>query len=199
VQLLLNNPEDFPLAAKGTASLMIARAELGKLIKRHNSAKSMSYMPAMVAGDLTYQFNKAIALLREAESAGLVIIGYISRSYFQLYFGNWQGARGDLNEAEDIATRGPFMILCATIALARARTSLFECHNFCPLSPREAQTDNTLANERVKQFKDEAIAHLRVAEDIIKTHGYRLLEAQVNELKSILDSGTISTTLPPLV
>ena len=99
---------NFPLLDIGLDYLTLARATLFKLILGHEP-------PALA------DLNNALDYLRRASVQDYLLRGLLGRALWRAASGDFDGARGDLDEAFEIAERGPMRLFPADIHLHRAR------------------------------------------------------------------------------
>jgi hypothetical protein len=114
---------------RATQSLEIAKRNnwlLGIALDHLSLGRSRLYQLILNGGssglaDVTVGIEKAVADLRAAGEIEFIAYGLMTRAWLRKLEGNIDGARADLNEAQDIAQRGPMKLHLADVALYRAR------------------------------------------------------------------------------
>ncbi|MGA9848007.1 MAG: TIR domain-containing protein, partial [Roseiarcus sp.] len=109
----------------GRALLALASSKGERLPSPENSIGA-----ARTAGDT---IQKAVELLQAAADRAWVPRGLIARAAFRRVAGDFDGARRDLDEVEEIAEPGPMRLHLCDIALERARIALARREAFAPL------------------------------------------------------------------
>ena len=109
------------------------------------------------------EINKVVADLRRASQQHYVPFGLLTRAWIRFLASNTDGARADLDEAWDIASRGPMRLHLADIHLYRARL-FFREENYPWESP---QTDLAAAEKLINDCgyhrRDEELADAKRA------------------------------------
>ena len=103
--------------------------------------------------------------------------------------GDWDGARRDLDEVEEIAGPGPTRLYLCDMALGRARLALARGEAFAPLnglvedSPPKPEPPDPAERDRLHA---KAAEQLRIAADYIATCGYHRRDEELAELQAVL-------------
>jgi tetratricopeptide (TPR) repeat protein len=146
--------------------------------------------------------DEAVEALRAAGRNQHVSGGLIARAAFRRAVGEWDGAKRDLDEAEEIAEPGPMRLYLCDIALERARLALARREAFAPLaglakpSPRPpALPDPATA----AGHGDDARRQLDIARKLIADCGYHRRDEELGELDDVVAGRRRFADLPPRV
>jgi hypothetical protein len=127
-------------------------------------------------------------------------LGLLARAAFRGAVGDWDGAKRDLDEAEEIAEPGPMRLYLCDIALERARLALARIEAFAPLNglvvpspPRPAPPDAAGA----AGLTDEARRELDTARKLIAECGYHRRDEELSELDDVVAGQRRFADLPP--
>ena len=178
----------------GRALLALASSKGERLPSPENSIGA-----ARTAGDT---IQKAVELLQAAADRAWVPRGLIARAAFRRVAGDFDGARRDLDEVEEIAEPGPMRLHLCDIALERARIALARREAFAPLNalvdpspPPPASPDAAEAARLLKEARKE----LDAARKLIADCGYHRRDAELAELDAVAGGKSRFADLSPRV
>ena len=146
------------------ANLWIAQALLHRM-------RSGAIAPA---ADVAAYFEAALQGLRASGYQEELPRGLLARAEFQAWQGDTEGARADLDEAWQIAERGPMRLHLADIHLCRAR--LFGVQSVAC----------RLKNEKPVYPWNSPQADLRAARQLIQSCGYRRRKAELEDAERVI-------------
>nr|VFJ89019.1 MAG: AAA ATPase domain-containing protein [Candidatus Kentron sp. LFY] len=125
-------------------------------------------LPEKTAATIEEHLDDAVNGLREANEISLLPHGLVTRAWLRLLLGDRDGGIADLDEAWDIAKRGPMPLFLVDILLGRAR-----------LFP-EASRDGLPEHWRTP--RDE----IREARRLIEKHGYHRRDRELADVEAVL-------------
>jgi tetratricopeptide (TPR) repeat protein len=187
-----------PILDLALDKLTVGRSVLGL-------ALSMSSLPDQARSNsqaAKFQIFEAVEKLRETGSFQFMPRGFLVRAVFNRCIGDWDAARRDLDEVEEIAEPGPMKLYLCDMALERARVALAEAEAFAPLNgliedgpPAPVVPDPAT----VAQLKEDAARQVAIAADYIQTCGYHRRDEELAELQAVLRGERKFADLPPRV
>jgi ATP/maltotriose-dependent transcriptional regulator MalT len=148
------------------------------------------------------RINEAIEGLRIAGRNDFLPRGLLTRVVFRRSIGDWDAAKRDLDEVEEITEPGPMKLYLCDMALERVRLALSKMEPFAPLigliennRPKPVAPDSA----ETKRLKEEAVKQLAIAANYIKTCGYHKRDKELAELQTVLRGKKKFAKLPPRV
>jgi tetratricopeptide (TPR) repeat protein len=126
----------------------------------------------------------------------------IARSCLRRCLGDWAGAKRDLDEVNEIAESGLMRLGLCDMALKLARLVLARVETFAPLNGLVGDSPpkpEALSEVECVHLRAEASKQLTIASGTIEKCGYRRRDEELDELRSVLNSGLTFARLPPRV
>ncbi len=182
-------------------TLTLGRAHLALALQSLASAPS-----AQTARDdsraSAAKLDEAVEGLRTSGQSDYVAHGLLARAAFRRALGDWDGARRDLDEAQEIAEPGPMRLHLCDCSLERARLALARHEAFAPLNglidpspPPPALPDTAEA----ARLLEEARKQLDAARKLIADCSYHRRDAEVAELDDVVAGRRRFADLPSRV
>jgi hypothetical protein len=180
--------------------LSLVRANLARAL----AGAPMEPSPWMGNGDARAAaagLEEVVESLRAAGRNEHVSGGLIACTALRRAVGDWDGARRDLDEAQEIAEPGPMRLSLCDCALERARLALAKLEAFAPLAGLvEPTLPATLPDAAMAAgLRDEARRQLDVARKLISTCGYHRRDEELGELDAVVAGQRRFANLPPRV
>ena len=141
----------------------------------------------------------AVESLRAAGRNEHVSSGLIARAALRRSVGDWDGAKRDLDEAQEIAAQGPMRLYLCDIALERTRIALARREAFAPLNGVVEPSPPPPAVAEAGKLTDEARDELEIARKLIAECGYHRRDEELAELDQVLAGRRRFADLPPRV
>ena len=148
------------------------------------------------------KLDEAVEGLSAAGANEFIARGLLARAAFRRIVGDTDGARRDLDEAQEIAEPGPMRLHLCECALERARVALALREAFAPLNglvepspPPPALPDAAEAARLLAEARKE----LDVARKLIADCGYHRRDEELAELDAVAAGKSRFADLPPRV
>ncbi len=175
----------------GLDNSSLARAALGLALSAPPPAES----PVHITQARTH-CETAIAELRRSNDAMYIPAGLLARARLFRALGEWEGARGDLDEIEEICEPGPMRLHLCDMHIERCRLALARREGFAPLAQTPAAAPSP---EAQGSLLEEARAALAEAAKLISDCGYHLRDEERDELADVIAGKRKFADLPPRV
>jgi hypothetical protein len=182
-------------------TLTLGRTDL--VLALHDLVGRASTAPASAgARAAAAELDHAIEGLRAAGQGDSVPRGLLARAAFRRAVGEWEGAKRDLDEAEEIAEPGPMRLYLCDCSLEHARLALARREAFAPLnglvepSPAPPALPDGAATAG---FSVEARVQLDAARKLIVECGYHRRDEELSELDEVVAGRRRFADLPPRV
>lgn len=167
--------------------LSLGRAELGLALSGCDAA---DHPDAHQAAKGAWQYlDSAAAGLRASERNNYLPAALLSRAALSRAFGDWRGARQQLEDADEIARPGRMRLYLCDIGLERVRLARATREAFAPLSglidqnPPKPEPPGQAEGERLGAH---AAEQLQIARDYIAKCGYHRRDEELAELQAVL-------------
>jgi hypothetical protein len=164
-----------------------------------NLSSEIAQKDALTSADA---LDEAVERLRASGRNDYLPLGLLARAAFRRAAGDWDGARRDLDEAQEIAEPGPMRLYLCDCALERARLALARREAFAPLNglveaspPPPALPDAATA----AGLKEEARKQLDTARKLVADCGYHRRDEELGELDDVVAGRRRFAGLPPRV
>ena len=138
----------------------------------------------------------AIDALRRSNRANHLPSGLLARARLHRAAGKWDSARADLDEVDDICAPPDMRLHLCDMQIERARLALARSEAFAPfaaISPAPPSQDEKTA------LLAQAREALAQAANLIAACGYHKRDAELAELREVMDGGRTFAALPPRV
>ncbi len=178
-------------------NLALGRALLALASPRGGRAPSFE-----TASEAAATLDKAVEVLRTSGELGWVARGVLARTAFRRAVGDWDGARRDLDEVDEIATLGPMRLYLCDLALERARLALARREAFAPMNGlvEPSPPSPTLPDAaEVTRLVEEARKELDAARTLIAECGYHRRDDELAELDAVVTGRRRFADLPARV
>ena len=179
--------------------LILGRADFGFALTQSPDDLTVARNNAVSANDL---LNQAIEGMRNAEAGNHAPQALLARAAFRRAVGDWDGARRDLDEVEEIAEPGPMRLYLCDCALERARVALARREAFAPLnglvtpSPPAPALPNAAG---AALLLAKARKELDVARKLIAECGYHRRDEELAEFDAVVAGRRRFADLPARV
>jgi len=189
------------LLDRALAGLALAYAHLGLAIAdsvKRNLTKTYAEVHIAHA-----RFEEGVEGLRAAGTSHHFPRGFLGRAVLYRSVGDWDRAKRDLDEVEEIAEPGPMRLFLCDMALERARLAFARIEAFAPLNgmlEKDNSPEPTVPSaEEIAELKSEAEKQLKIAADYIEKCGYHRRDEELAELQAVLRGENRFADLPPRV
>ena len=175
----------------------LGRAHLGRSLLDAERQSRCFHMRAAVA---TLSDASVSARLRGTVEAVPPVL--LARAAFRRSIGDWDGAKKDLDDTQEIAEPGPMRLFLCDTALERARLCFAIIEAFAPLngmledSPPKPVAPDAAESARLRA---EATASLDEARKLVMDCGYHRRDDELAELEAALTGSRRFAELPPRV
>jgi tetratricopeptide (TPR) repeat protein len=182
----------------GLSNLALARAIFGEGLECSTPSKISHLLRE------AHQYvEEALDCLRIGDFSEWIVLPLLARSGFRRALGDWDGARNDLNEVEEICSPGPFQLYLCAVTIERARLALAQSEAFAPLGwvseHRQGPAPMLPGAVEITRFGAEAAGEVIKATKIIEQYGYKKRREELLDLESVLSGRRRYSALPSTI